>query len=103
MTPIASSAAEAVAHVFRVGPPPVDVERLARQLGVDEIVRAPLVEDGRLERRRGSTRIRLRNDISHQRMRFTIAHELGHLLLSDPASDLVARRRHRRGSRGTLL
>lgn len=72
---------------------PVDVERLARRLGVTEIVRVPrLVEDGRLEQMNGHTRVLLASEASVERQRYTIAHEIGHLLLTDPERDTIARR-----------
>jgi hypothetical protein len=72
---------------------PVDVEGLARQLGVNEILRVDdLVEDGRLERRDGHVRVLLAARSNRQRQRYTLAHEIGHLLLADPDRDTIARR-----------
>lgn len=72
---------------------PVDVEALARELGVDEILRDhALVEDGRLERRDGHVRVLLAARSNPQRQRYTLAHEIGHLLLADPQRDTIARR-----------
>lgn len=72
---------------------PVDVEALARQLGVNEILRVTdLVEDGRLERRDGHVRVLLAARSNRQRQRYTLAHEIGHLLLADPDRDTIARR-----------
>ncbi|WP_420621022.1 ImmA/IrrE family metallo-endopeptidase [Candidatus Poriferisocius sp.] len=59
---------------------------------MDSISDRPLLEDGRLERYEGSTSILVRSDISPKRRRFTIAHELGHLLLMAPNSEFVAAR-----------
>jgi hypothetical protein len=71
--------------------PPVDVERLALALGVDEIVTCTLSrEDGRLELRGSSALIFVSRDMSPARRRFTIAHEIGHLVLADPSLDLIA-------------
>jgi hypothetical protein len=72
--------------------PPIDVDLLAKRLGVLEIAGAHLVEDGRLERANGETRILIRRGVGTGRRRFTIAHELGHLLLAEGANDLIARR-----------
>ena len=81
-----------VTRSFELGRPPIDVERLAAQLGVEEILERPLVEDGRLELSDGSARILVRSAISTERRRFTIAHELCHLLLTGSQTDLVAAR-----------
>ncbi len=72
--------------------PPIDMDVLAQRLGVSEIVEARLVEDGRLERARNRTRILVRRGVNSGRRRFTIAHELAHLLLADDAGDLIAHR-----------
>ena len=92
MKPTADRIARSIAERFALGPPPIDVEALADALGVDEVVSADLVEDGRLERTDGTTRIVVRRGVSTQRRRFTIAHELGHLILNSPSSDVVATR-----------
>lgn len=84
--------AELVSHSFELAPPPIDVETLAALLGVVEISEAALVEDGRLELSDGSARILVRRAISTQRRRFTIAHELCHLLLTGTQTNLVATR-----------
>lgn len=81
-----------IAERFRLGSPPIDVEGLADRLGVDQITEAALLEDGRMERSEGSTRIVVRAGLSRERRRFTIAHEICHVLLSDPRSDIVAAR-----------
>lgn len=72
--------------------PPIDVERVAHLLGVSEIVDADLVEDGRLECVSGAHRIVLRQGLRVTRRRFTVGHELGHLLLTEGNAGLVARR-----------
>jgi Zn-dependent peptidase ImmA (M78 family) len=78
--------------------PPIPVERIASALGVNAIIGASLFEDGRLERRGGQTVIYVRSDSPASRRRFTIAHELGHLLLAEPAGPLVAQRLLRGGA-----
>ena len=67
---------------FRIENPPVDVERIARELGVtvvyepfDGNVSAMLYRDGR------RTVIGVNANHSLRRQRFSIAHELGHLCL----------------------
>ncbi len=92
MKPIAEKAARLVTDSFKLDTPPVDVRSLAKCLGVNAIEDANLVEDGRLLRVNGKSRILIRRGLSAERARFTIAHELAHLILSDPSSDLVARR-----------
>lgn len=72
--------------------PPIDLVRVAQRLGVDEITEAQLVEDGRLEHTPYHVRILLQQDASYPRKRFTLAHELGHVVLTDPDSFVVARR-----------
>lgn len=72
---------------------PVDVHELARQLGVVEIMyESDLVEDGRLELRGGKARVFLATRANRHRRRFTLAHELAHLLLAEPRQDTIARR-----------
>lgn len=92
MNDLAEKLATRISETFGLGQPPIDVEMLARELGVDRISDQPLLEDGRLERYEGSTNILVRSDISPERRRFTIAHELGHLLLMAPNSEFVAAR-----------
>ena len=61
---------------------PLDVEGLAVDLGVDEIIRMDgLVEDGRLEQCGGHIRVLVASRASLKRQRYTIAHEIGHLVL----------------------
>lgn len=72
--------------------PPVDLSALARHMGIDEIAQVDLLEEGRLERSSAGTRVLLRAGASAGRQRFTLAHELGHLLLAARDEPLVARR-----------
>ncbi len=61
---------------------PVDLERLARHLGVIEIIDRPLSAEGYVEQRpEGHFRIVLRGDRKTNRKRFSLAHELGHIIL----------------------
>jgi hypothetical protein len=86
--------AAAVLEVCGIDPaPPVPLTVLADALGVAEIRSISMVEDGRLEKRAGRTVIFLREETGHQRRRFTLAHELGHLVLAEPAQDFIAHRR----------
>jgi uncharacterized protein DUF955 len=83
----ATSADIAVERLFArlaIAPaPPIDVEALAAALGVAAVRPADLVEEGRLDRAGGMTEILVRRDAPAARRRFTIAHELAHLVL-DP-------------------
>jgi hypothetical protein len=86
--------AAAVLHACGIDPsPPVALHDLAAALGVAEIRQASMVEDGRLERDGGRTVIYLREETGPQRQRFTLAHELAHLILAEPDRDFVAHRR----------
>lgn len=80
-----SLAHEQMAHVGIFPEPPIDVFDLARRLGVAEIRPAPLVEDGRLDVTPHSIRILVRGDLSPTRRRFTIAHEIAHLIIGEGA------------------
>lgn len=75
-----------VSHV-----PPVDVEDVARRLGV-YLCDKKLVEDGRLEVVGRHIEIQIRSGLSATRRRFTVAHELGHLILPCPGARMTARR-----------
>lgn len=73
--------------------PPVDVEKLARAMGIDSITRATMIEDGRLEQDGRSAIVYLRDGLPESRRRFTIAHELGHRLLLHPRAPAERYRR----------
>jgi hypothetical protein len=66
--------------------PPLDLVSLAVAMGVDEISSAVLLEDGRLERTPAHTRIVLKQGLRPARMRFTLAHEIGHLMIATQSS-----------------
>jgi hypothetical protein len=72
--------------------PPVPVESLAQRLGVDRITFVDLLEDGSLERHGSATQILIRRDLHEARRRFTIAHELAHLMLTFREARAVAYR-----------
>jgi hypothetical protein len=59
---------------------PVDVVGLAAAMGVKEVRAATLVEDGRLDGGPLDMTITVRAGEPRQRTRFTIAHELGHVV-----------------------
>lgn len=71
--------------------PPVDIVDLAYRLGVSDIRTANLVEDGRLDVSPKAITILVRPDLSPARRRFTIAHEIAHLLIGHE-NEFVARR-----------
>jgi IrrE N-terminal-like domain len=62
--------------------PPVDLHLVAHRLDVGAIERVYLTEEGRTTWREGRPVIELRNDRPHTRSRFTLAHELGHVVLA---------------------
>lgn len=68
------------------GPPPVDVRELAWGLGVSEIITRSTFGDGRLERRSDEKVIVVDIKAGQSRRRFTIAHEIGHVVLSSGQS-----------------
>jgi Zn-dependent peptidase ImmA (M78 family) len=73
------------AEVLRDGgfvAPPVDLLMLADRLGVDDIRLESCREEGSVRRDGSSTIVVLRKDRSRQRQRFTLAHELAHLMLA---------------------
>ncbi len=76
-----------------VGPVPIDLEQLAKSLGVTDIISTNMTEDGRTTWNRGRPRIELRADRPASRNRFTLAHEVGHILIAQ--DETVARRTHR--------
>lgn len=81
-------------HVQLPANPPIDVEELARRMGIDAIKTARMFEDGRLEQDGRHATIYLRERLPATRRRFTIAHELGHRLLLHPRAP-AQRYRHR--------
>jgi hypothetical protein len=72
--------------------PHVDIFKAARRAAVDKIEFGSILSDGRIENTPGYTRITLKARSSRDRQRFTLAHELGHVLLDDPAVALEVRR-----------
>jgi hypothetical protein len=68
---------------------PVPVEELALRLGADRVVTRRLErEEGRLELCGSEVVIAASSDASLARRRFTIAHEIGHLIAADPRYEL---------------
>ena len=60
---------------------PIDLSKIAASLGVLEILDTELTEDGRTTWVDGRPRIELRADRPVTRKRFTLAHEIAHILL----------------------
>lgn len=72
--------------------PQIDIFEVARRAAVDKIVFEDILSDGRIENTPGFTRIILKKNSARNRQRFTLAHELGHVLLDDPSVALEVRR-----------
>jgi hypothetical protein len=64
--------------------PPIDLMALAAATGVVGVVELQAVEDGRVETTGAGPIIVLRQDAVPERKRFTLAHEIAHLLLREP-------------------
>lgn len=64
--------------------PEVDVYALAERVGAEAKIERGLHEDGRVEDSPLHTRIFLWSSPAETRRRFTLGHELGHLVLSNP-------------------
>jgi len=64
---------------------PVDLESLGAFMGVSRITKERMVEDGRLRWFDGAPSIALNSDRPEVRQRFTLAHELAHILLAKNA------------------
>jgi len=77
--------------------PPVDLSQLAEKMAINDILDAAMAEDGRLELRDRRAVIYVRADLSRERRRFTIAHELAHRLLMHRTAPAVAYRRRLTG------
>ncbi len=68
---------------------PVPIEELALRLGADRVITERLErEEGRLELRDSKVVIVASSDATVARRRFTIAHEIGHLIVADPRYEL---------------
>jgi Zn-dependent peptidase ImmA (M78 family) len=77
---------------------PVDVNAIARRLGVQSIEGADLTVDGYVGcQRDGALIIRYRRLNSACRNRFTVAHEIGHLIISEITGLPISQRKARTG------
>ena len=69
---------ERLAHwlfeLFEVSPrPPIDLETLASRMGIDQILDADMIEDGRLVQSSDRAVVHLRRNLNPRRRRFTLA------------------------------
>lgn len=92
-----------IAHQFAasqlVSQPPIDIESVGRKFGIADIAPREMVDDGYVGRDVGGRLVvRYRSANSAERNRFTIAHEIGHVLISQVTGHDVMETRHRRGS-----
>jgi hypothetical protein len=74
---------------------PVPVERVAHALGVWEITPREMSQDGFIEARTNRIVIAVRAGVPDTRRRFTIAHEIGHLVLANPQFEAASLLRER--------
>lgn len=75
--------AEALLDVCRIERTPVDLLRIARHLGIQRIRELDVRLDGQLlELADGTYEVILSKGAPHTRKRFTLAHEIGHLLVA---------------------
>src|SRR5438270_5237382 len=86
MSPVVEMAIKAARNAVAASKydlPPIDLFALSKELGISSVEPAALSTDGYLGRQGdGSLAIRYRCDNSERRNRFTIAHELAHLILA---------------------
>jgi IrrE N-terminal-like domain len=98
---LSEQAADDALRRARLSPaPPINVEALAFALGVHQIKTTKLVEDGRLESGDVVT-IYVRRSVRPSRRRFTIAHEIGHLVLNATRPPPVLERTQQRAQSTT--
>lgn len=90
-------ARELVADPF-LGKPPIDVVALGYKIGVKSIAARDMADDGYVGRRQdGGLVIRYRRANSVERNRFTIAHEIAHVIIAEESGIDVMEIKHRRG------
>lgn len=83
--------AQLLIHPFSHRGEPVDIEAVANSMGVDEVSAMEMNADGYLGRRSdGALVIRHRNGVGRARTRFTIAHEIAHIILSEVEGKPIA-------------
>ncbi len=71
--------------------PPVDLVRIARHLGIRRIRELDIRLDGQLvELGDGGYEVILSRNSPHTRQRFTLAHEIGHLLAASPGDESMS-------------
>lgn len=78
--------------------PPMDLLALARYVGVASVEPRQMVDDGYVGRRAdGELVIRYRDANSRERNRFTVAHEIAHIVISWFTGEDVMVKKHRKG------
>ncbi len=73
---------------------PTDLEAIAKRLKVESVMEEPLSIDGMLIRENGVLSIKLNSDSNHLRRRFTLAHEIGHIILASQGTHNAKWQRH---------
>lgn len=63
--------------------PPTDLNKLARHIGISDIRNVPLAMKGRLILKDNSFKIEINNNLSDFEKRYTVAHELAHLIVEE--------------------
>ena len=86
LAPDAKTLPDAVRHVVAelmrgVSCPPTDLAGLGRKIGVNEVAYESFAGSGELHKIKGGYRIVCSSDQSRPRQRFTVAHELAHVIL----------------------
>lgn len=88
--------ARSFARSFSPGDLPIDVFEVARSLGVQDIAARSMTSDGYLGvRSDGALIIRYRADNAFTRTRFTVGHEIGHILLARVKGEPITSRKDR--------
>jgi hypothetical protein len=82
-TTVREAAVQVVTELLQDVPcPPTDLDALGRRIDVREIVYESFPGSGELHRLKGGYRIVCSSDQPHSRQRFTVAHELAHVILA---------------------
>jgi len=89
-----ASAARALVqpHTGTITAPPTDLDAIAKRLGVREVISADIHADGELRRRGDGYTIVVSSNQSAARRRFTLAHELAHVIVKRSPSETASGR-----------